>query len=277
MGGELPPDAPVTVPCARFDLLEDIYHADGLCPEKSLSSTMAKRLLEPAGPARLKEILDNGQPRKKAWDYGTAAHEKILDRGPRVVAIDGNRNSNAVKELIAEAEARGELVLKSPEVAAIGRMAEALLANPLAAELLTAGQGRPEVSMFGIDPETGRWLRGRLDFLHSRRLIVDYKTTAKTSLDGFSRQAYDLGYYLQAAHYHQLAIALDLVDEDSEYLLIAQEKTAPYLVGVHRLDGDLAEQGAREIRRAIDLWDRCMTLDDWPGYPAEVHTEGEDE
>jgi hypothetical protein len=140
--------------------------------------------------------------------------------------------------------------------------------------------------MFGIDPETGRWLRGRLDFLHSRRLIVDYKTTAKTSLDGFSRQAYDLGYYLQAAHYHQLAIALDLVDEDSEYLLIAQEKTAPYLVGVHRLDGDLAEQGAREIRRAIDLWDRCMTLDDWPGYPAEVHTitaprwastEGEDE
>lgn len=262
----------LTEPAALYDLDEDAYHADGLCPEPSLSSTMAKTILQPAGPARLREVMLNGQARKKEWDFGTAAHEKILNRGQPVIAIDGNRNANAVKAAIAEAEAEGYLVLKSAEVAAVDQMAEAILANPLAAELLTDAAGRPEVSMFGTDEATGRWLRGRLDFLHSRQLVVDFKTAVSVNPDDFTRSAWSFGYYTQAAHYLRLALSLDLVDDHADYLLIAQEKKAPYLVHVYRLDAELLAAGHEQIRRAIDLWDRCMALDDWPGFPPTITT-----
>lgn len=262
----------IIAPTVLLDLDEATYHADGLCPEKSLSSSMAKLILQPAGPARLREQLDNPAPRKRAFDFGTAAHEKILGRGQPVIGIDGNRNATAVKAEIAAAEAEGFLVLKRAEVAAVDAMAEAILRHQLAADLLTAGEGKPEVSMFGVDDQTGRWLRGRLDFLHSDGLIVDYKTAQSASPRDFERAAWTFGYHIQAAHYLGLAVALDLVASDAEYWLIVQEKTPPFLPAVYRLDSELLEEGARQVRRAIDLWDRCQTLDDWPGFPSAPQT-----
>lgn len=263
---------PITAPTAIFDLPEDAYHADGLCPEPSLSSSMAKLILQPAGPARLREQLDNPPPRKRVFDFGSAAHGKILGRGQPIVGIDGNRNATAVRAEIAAAEAEGFLVLKPAEVDIIDAMAEAILNHQLAADLLTAGKGKPEVSLFGVDDQTGRWLRGRLDFLHSDGLVVDYKTAQSADPHSFARSAWTYGYHIQAAHYIQLAVQLDLVANDVDYWLIAQEKTPPYLPAVRRLDTELLAEGARQVRRAIDLWDQCQTLDEWPGFPNTPET-----
>lgn len=259
---------PITKPTALFDLDEAEYHADRLCPEPSLSSTMAKTILQPAGPARLRSALDNPPARKRAWDFGSAAHERILGRGQPTVAIDGNRNTKSVKEEIADAEAEGLLVLKPEELEAVGRMATAILSHPLAAELLTAGAGKPEVSMFNIDGRTGRWTRGRIDFIHSRDLIVDYKTAQSVNPAKFEQASYDFGYHVQAAHYLRQAVALDLVDAHADYLLIAQEKAAPYLVHAYRFNQELMLHGASQVDRAITLWDQCLTLDDWPAFPS---------
>lgn len=273
----------ITAPTVLWDLPEEVYHADRLCPEPSLSSTMAKMIVGDAGPARVRQM--SAEPvRKAAWDFGSAVHERVLNRGQAVIGIDGDRRTRAVKEAVEEAEAAGFMVLKPAEVEVIDRMTDALLANPLAAELLTAGAGRPEVSMFAPDEQTGRWLRGRLDFLHSRECVVDFKTTAATSGREFAQQAVRLGYHIQAAHYLPLAVLLDLVDPDAEYLIVAQEKTAPYEVQVRRVPPELLAIGAAQVRKAIDLFDRCLTLDDWPGYaPVVVDiptpawlTEGED-
>lgn len=263
----------ITEPTVLYDLDEAAYHADQLCPEPSLSSTMAKTILEPGGPARLRSALDSPRESNPNFDFGSAAHEKILGRGQPVVAIDGNRNTKAVKEEVAAAEADGFLVLKSHEVAAVDAMAEAILQHPIAADLLTAGKGNPEVSMFGIDEETGRWMRGRLDFLHSRKLIVDYKTTASANPRDFERSSWNFGYHVQAAHYqYNLARQLDLVDDDCAYVLIAQEKKAPFLPVVYQLDPGLLDYGRERAREAIDLWDRCLTLDEWPGIEPIIHT-----
>ena len=259
---------PITKPTALFDLAEAEYHADQLCPERSLSSTMAKTILQPAGPARLRSALNSPPARKRAWDFGSAAHERILGRGQPTVAIDGNRNTKAVREQIASAEAKGYLVLRPDEMTAVDNMAAAILNHPLAAELLTAGVGKPEVSMFDIDERTGRWTRGRLDFLHSRDLIVDYKTAQSINPGRFERAAYDYGYHIQAAHYIRHAVALDLVDAHADYLLIAQEKTAPYLVHAYRFDQGLLLHGVSQVERAITLWDQCLTLDEWPAFPS---------
>lgn len=264
----------ITEPSALYDLDEAVYHADQLCPEPSLSSTMAKTIVSPGGPAKLHELMHGERARKAAWDFGTAAHSKILGRGQEVAVIDGNRNAKVVKEAIAEAEAAGLIVLKSEDAVAVDRMADAILAHPLAAELLTAGHGKPEVSMFGTDEATGRWARGRLDFLHSRELIVDFKTCAAADRSGFERSAWSFGYHIQAAHYLRLAKQLDLVDDDCAYVLIAAEKSAPHLVAVYQLDGDLIEYGDQLVGLAFERWDRCLTLGDWPGLPPVITTIG---
>jgi len=254
-------------PSVVYDLDEEIYHADGLCPEPSLSSTMAKTILQPAGPARLREVLRNGSPRKPEFDFGSAAHSRILGRGQEIVALDGDARTKAYKEAKAAAEAEGKLALKSADVEAIDRMADAILDHELAAELLTAGQGLPEVSMFGIDEQTGRWGRGRIDFLHSRNMVVDYKTTRSVDGHQFARSAWEFGYWTQAAHYIRLGQQLDLLDDDPTWLLVAQEKTAPYLVRVFEFRDEELDYGHAQIRRAFDLWDRCLTTGEWPAYP----------
>lgn len=257
----------VTEPCALPGLPEDVYHADP-CVEPSLSSTMAKTLLSPGGPARLREVLTNGQPRKKAWDFGSAAHERILGRGQPVIGIDGDRRAKAVKEEVAEAEAEGFLVLKPAEVAQIDAMVDAILAHPIAAELLTAGAGLPELSMFDRDEQTGRWMRGRLDFLHSARVVVDYKTTSQPAdAETWVKHAWKYGYHVQAADYLRLATRLALVEPDAAWLWIAQETTPPYLVAVHQASSELLAAGSALLDRAITVWDRCLTLGDWPGLP----------
>ena len=277
----------ITTPQVVEGMDEAEYHADP-CVEPSLSSTMARTILQPGGPARLREVMKHGQQRKRVFDFGSAAHERILGRGQPVIAIDGNRNSKVVKEQIAEAEGAGFLVLKTPDAEQIDAMVEAVLAQPTAAELLTAGSGKPEVSMFDIDDRTGCWLRGRIDFLHSQQVIVDYKTAGQSvDAERWSRHAWTYGYHTQAAHYLRLAVRLGLCDPDAAWLWVAQETTPPYLVAVHQASTELLDAGSTLLDRAITLWDRCLTLDDWPGLPTTITpiglprwadlTEGEDE
>lgn len=96
---------------------------------------------------------------------------------------------------------------------------------------------------------------------------MDFKTTQSADPHSFARSAWTYGYHIQAAHYIQLAVQLDLVAPDVDYWLIVQEKTPPYLPAVRRLDTELLAEGARQVRRAIDLWDACQALDEWPGFP----------
>ena len=167
----------------------------------------------------------------------------------------------------------GLVPLKTDEITQIDDMAEALLANQLAADLLTQGSGLPEVSMFGVDEETGRWMRGRLDFLANQQLIVDYKTSGvPVDADSWTRQSWAYGYHIQAAHYLRMGVQLGCLDPDAEFVFVAQSKTAPYLVSVFRLDDEALQLGYRLVDRALTTWDHCMTLDEWPGMPQTIQT-----
>lgn len=270
----------ISEPCVVYDMPEADYHADP-CPEPSLSSTMAKTIIKPGGPALLRWQMTHPRVEKRAFDFGHAAHEKILGRGMGVVEIPAEylTSSGAVSSK-AEAKAwlsaqrdAGLVPLKAEEIAQIGDMAEALLANPLAAELLTQGSGQPEVSMFGVDEETGRWMRGRLDFLANPHLVVDYKTSGvPVDAESWTRQSWAYGYHIQAAHYLLLGTQLGCLDPGAEFLFVAQQKAAPYLVSVLRLDEDLLSAGYLSVHRALTIWDQCVTIDEWPGMPQTIQT-----
>ena len=79
----------------------------------------------------------------------------------------------------------------------------AIAANPMLAEAFASGRG--EVSAFWIDEETGLYCKARPDWIgvvsDGACDVLDLKSTADESPNGFGRAAARMGYHLQRAHY----------------------------------------------------------------------------
>lgn len=252
------------------DLSNEAYHAD----KTSLSSSGARKLLPPSCPAKFRWEQDNPQPASKTFDYGNAAHKKVLGNGPELVVIEYDTwNTKDAKQAVAEARSRGAIPLKQHEMDMVDAMAEAIRRHPLAAALLDPAYGQPEQSGFWIDGPTGIRRRVRFDWLpsiHSGRLIIpDYKTAVDASNDAFQKSLDKYGYNQQSAWYEEAAVALDLGGADTELLFIVQEKTAPYLVNVVGIDYFAREIGRAKNRAAIDTFADCTATGIWPGYGDE--------
>ena len=265
----------ITQPGYVAEMPEDAYHADPV-PGGSLSASMAKILIKPGGPARLRHQLDHGRPPKREFDFGHAAHMLVLGEGAPIAVIpadilasNGAASTTAAKAFIEKARAAGQVPLKPAEAQQVADMADELTRHAEASALLTAPGVQCEMSAFAIDPQTGVWLRGRFDFLAPGQGVGDYKTAADGEPGRFARRTMlDLGYHVQAAHYLDLAAAVGLTDPDAPFRFVVQEKTAPYLVSVVTVGDDYLQLGRRDMRRAIDLWARCQTTGVWPGYPS---------
>lgn len=240
-----------------------------------LSASMAKVLVQPGGPAKLRWQIDNRQPAKKEFDHGHAAHTLVLGTGAPIAVIpdgllakNGAASTNASKEFIAQARAEGKTPLKLEDAAMVGAMAQALEQCPEAVATLRAPGARYEVSAVRTDEQTGIGLRCRFDAV-APTVIGDYKTAADAEPGKFARRSIvDLGYDLAAAHYLDMGIALGLVDPDAPFRLVVQEKKAPYLVSVITLSDAYLARGRALMRHAINLWAECTSTGVWPGYPS---------
>jgi hypothetical protein len=267
----------ITEPGTYTEIDDATYHADPV-PESSLSVSGAKRILD--APARFAWDRDH-KVYKKAFDFGHAAHEKVLGRGPEiaivpvdVLAKDGGLSTTAAKKFVADARARGAVPLKASDAAIIDDMAARLLEHDAARELLA--EGVAELSLFWRDIETKVMLRARLDWLTAmpnsgRPVVVDYKTTARScDPERWGWEAGDYGYHMQDCWYREgLSLAHDA--DDPAFLFIVQEKNPPYLVSVCELDEDAREVGAQRNRVARRVYLDCMTRGEWPGYPPHIH------
>jgi len=274
---ELPDTAaprPVTVTePGVYDMPDDAYHADPV-PGGSLSSTGARRLLPPSCPALFAYERENGQPHREEWDLGKAAHKKVLGVGEEVVIIDApDWRTKAARDARDQAYAEGKVPLLPPDAEVVEAMAAALQEHPFAGALL-AGPGQPEASLFWVDPETRINCRARLDWLpdpmEGRRLIVpDYKTCRSAAPDELQRAIYTYGYHQQGAWYRGAVRALG-IDGDPQFVLIAQEKTPPYLVTVAQPDPSAMRIGAHLNREALRVYRECTESGRWPGYTDDV-------
>ena len=266
----------ITEPQHIMGLPESTYHADPV-EGGSLSFSMAKVLVQPGGPAKLRYMLDHPTPRKKVFDFGTAAHQLVLGQGAPIriipeelLALNGAASTDAAKAFIEYAYAEGAIPLKVAEAEQVVAMAEALRSNDDAARVLGTWGMRHEVSGFAQDDETGVWLRCRWDMV-SPTLVGDYKTAVSAEPGKFARKSMlELGYHMQAAHYLDMAARLGVSDPDAPFVFVVQEKTPPYLPAVVTVGGEYLELGRIHMRRAIELWQQCSTSGVWPGYPATV-------
>jgi hypothetical protein len=252
------------------DLPIDAYHAD-IVPGGSLSSSGARKLMDPSCPAIYRYEQDNPQPAKKIFDIGHAAHRLVLDDGPELVVVDRPRwDTNEVKAEIRAIRAAGNIPLKPAELAQVKAMADVIRRHPKAGPLLEPGSGEAEQSLFWTDLGSGINRRSRLDWFRYDGRIVDYKTCTKTDFFSLSKHVHEYGYHQQDDWYTDSVEALGMGPKDTEFNLVFQMKTPPYVVTVVRLDLEARRIGRLLNQTALHLYATCMESGHWPGHSEEV-------
>jgi hypothetical protein len=255
----------VDVPSVVDGMPADEYHR-----HPALSSSGARRLLPPGCPALFRYEQDHPPARRDEFDFGHAAHQRVLGAGPELVLVEAaDWRTKAAKEARDAAHAEGKVPLLPEAYQQVHDMAEAIAAHPLAGALFAPGSGEPERSLFWTDRQSGVDRRARLDWqphaTAGRMLVPDYKTSVTVDEDELRRAIHRYGYHQQAAWYLDGIAALGLADE-ARFLFVFQLKTPPYLVRVVEPD-ELALRIGRDLnRQAIDLYAECERTGRWPGY-----------
>lgn len=252
----------------------DMPHTDYLAAHDWLSASGIKRLIPPSTPAHFK-AAQGVEEHKPAFDFGKAAHARVLGVGETVVVVDADDwRSKAARDARDAAYEQGKVPILARDNAVIDGMAASLGAHPVAPLLFATGE--PEVSAFWTDSATGVRCRARFDWLpekvEGRRLIVpDLKTAATAAPSEFAKAAARFGYYAQQEHYRDALMALG-IDADPAFVFVVIEKEAPYLVTVAQfvVPGDVRLARAA-VDRARRVFAECTATDTWPGYPTGIN------
>jgi hypothetical protein len=258
-----------------YELTDEEYFGPALA-STTLSSTGARELLKPGGPARFRHAIDNGTLEiRREFDLGHAVHTLVLGSGPMPVRIAGSGKdpeswrTDADKARVAAARAEGDVPLRPSDFDAAKDMAAAVLRHPLAKKLLRSGE--PEKTLIWRDLATGVLCRAKADWLRLDG-IADVKTTESAAPDALSKAAHNYGYAIQAPFYLRGFRAL-FPGVEPYFVHIAVEKTPPYLVHVNQLTERAVAWGDRQVSQALEIYRDCQAAGEWPGYPIDEITD----
>ena len=112
------------------------------------------------------------------------------------------------------------------------------------------------------------YCKARPDWVHESSdggVLLDLKSCADESPNGFGRAAARMGYHRQAVHYRTgyQAVTRRRV---SEFVLAAVTNVQPVLAVPYLLTDEIAEQAIDECRELRELYARCMQSGQWPTY-----------
>jgi len=231
------------------------YHAD-----PALGSTSLKTLATKT-PAHYQHDKKRTKS-SAAFTLGTAAHSLILeDDTSGIVMVDADSwLTKVAKEAKAEALADGKQPLLTKEWLQVLAMRDAVMDHPVAGDLFTGHEA--EQSVFW--DEGGLMLKCRPD-AWKPGLLIDLKTCASADPNEFGKVAHSFGYHQSAAHYIDGVKAA--TGEELPFHFVLVEKTDPYLVSVVELDWEAVNIGRGLNERAKRIYQECMELNTWPGYP----------
>lgn len=262
----------------------DTYHADNLRDAPTLSSTLARTILDRsplhawvAHPRLNPEWLPT---ERKTFDIGRAAHRAVLGVGadfavypPEVLASNGAASTKAAKEWETDARADGLTPIKAAEEDAIMAMADAVERH-LRAMRISFDPSRSELT--ALAEVDGVWCRAMVDNAPSdpRLPLYDLKTTTDASPEACVRAVAAYGYDVQARFYLDAWEAA--TGERRRMRFVFVEKEPPHAVGVVELhdsetdEADWMLDAGAKCREARRIWSECLTANQWPGYPARV-------
>jgi len=276
------PENAVALEPGIYELTDEEYFGPELA-STTLSSTGARELLKPGGPARFRHAIDNGTLEvKREFDLGHAVHTLVLGAGPEPVVVIGTGKdpeswrTDADKAKVAALRADGKVPLRAADMVAAYAMADAVKVHPLAAKLLR--DGKPERTLIWRDPATGVMCRAKADWLRKDG-IVDLKTCESAAPDALSKAAHNYGYAIQAPFYlrglrsESWRFMSPYGPVEPFFVHIAVEKTPPYLVHVNQLTERAMAWGERQVSQALEIFRDCTAAGEWPGYPTDEITD----
>jgi hypothetical protein len=268
-----------------YNLPADQYHADP-APTASLSSSIAKILLDqsPRHAWMAHSRLNPAYTREEdsRFDLGSAAHMMLLERRTdKIVVVNANDwRTKAAKEERDAARAAGCYPILARHYDDVSNMVAAaivFLQRTELGDILDTGDTERTV-LWQESPHPGLlrhvpsdiWCRCRPDLMSAdRRIILDYKSTASAAPDDFAKQIGRMGYDLQAEFYTR---GLEAITgrEDTVFVFLAQEITAPYGCSLVALSAAYRAVGLAKANEAIKRWRTCVLANSFPGYSPRI-------
>jgi exodeoxyribonuclease VIII len=207
-----------------------------------------------------------------AMAFGNVVHTLMLE--PKefelryAVAPDVNKTTKdgkAAYTAFAEVN-EGKEFISSKDFATATAMIEQAKANPIITDLLDLSE-KEAMHTFRILDVDCKMKADAINIFDG--CIIDVKTCTDASPIGFGKDAYNLGYLLQAAFYldgYYFATGKDL----KRFIFIAMEKTAPFNVAVYEMDREQIELGRQQYLAALQTYKACKAADKWHAYGDEI-------
>ena len=206
------------------------------------------------------------------YDIGSLAHSIFLEGKDKSVLIDADDwRTKAAKEARDRARAEGKIPMLTRDSGKVNAMVlaarQALAESELGITNLQK-DGRSEVSYFW--KEGGVWCRTRLDWIsNDSEIVIDYKTTGTSANPAyFGRNIAQFGYDIQDGLYRRSVTATD--GKDPKFFFLVQEDEPPFMCSLISLSPQFREIGWQKASAGIEMWRRCLTTGEWPGYPNRV-------
>lgn len=244
------------------------YHRHGSVSKSQLDQ-FAK------SPAHYLASLTTQRKETAAMRIGSIFHGMVLEPDRVKIAIapvcdKRTEDGKATWEAFCLENAGAEIVT-ADEGEMLNGMAESIRKHQAASALLN-GDGIAEGSCFWFDERSGELCRCRPDFYRrDLGIIVDLKTADDASPEGFARSIWKYAYHRQAALYMD-GVSESTGDIIKGFVFVAVEKSAPYAVGVYRLDMQGEEAGRVSYQSLLlDLAD-CKINRNFPAYSPRIET-----
>lgn len=215
-------------------------------------------------PAFYRWRRENPPADKPEWVIGRALHTLVLEpdefaeRHP--VATVKDRRSKAWTAFAAEHLDRDPLTINENEKAQA--MASAVLAHPIASDILSFGEA--ETTIRWTDEASGIECKGRADHVRPG-LFVDLKGTRGISPKDFAKSVSNYGYASQAAFYSDGLQAM--TGEPRAFGIIAVESSAPWRVRIYEPDDEAMAEGRALYRRLLRRLAECRESGIWSNEP----------
>lgn len=219
-------------------------------------------------PLKWKYAKSNPAEPTEDMKLGTAIHTAVLEPSNYLKEIsvlpklDLRKKADKEIKAVFELANASKVILSEKQHIAAQETARAVLAHPLASQILTQEGARIEETFFWTDEDTGVKCRTRPDCV--TKACIDLKSTKNASEYSFAKDSYTLKYHIQAAFYLDglKANGIDL----ERFIFIAVEKVAPFVVQIYVADDSFIELGRMHYKQALKTLVKCRETGAYPAY-----------
>ncbi len=257
--GIYPPDLLLQLPASRYHAIPAMS-AGGLKRMRQSPAHFYGMQIDPSRP-------QGGDPTPSLAN-GNLVHCALFEpeQLPKRYVVKPPNIDYRTKEGRAWRDAQTCEVVDAADMERAQAQAAAVRAVPDLAALLADGFG--EASAFWLDGPTGELCKCRPDWVSPAGdgvVIVDGKTCRDASTEGFGRQIWNFGYWLQAAWYVD-GFEAATGQRVHGFVFAAVESEWPHAAAAYMLGDDVLDHARREYRRLLDLYAECKRSGVWPGY-----------